>query len=40
MTDVLADEAVRRNKVEDTKQSSHEAAVVNNKAAIAEAKKV
>ena len=40
VTNVLADEAVRRNKVEDASKAAIEAAVVNNKAAIAEAKKV
>ena len=40
VTNVLADEAVRRNKVEGASKAAIEAAVVNNKAAIAEAKKV
>ena len=40
VTNVLADEAVRRNKVEGANKAAIEAAVVNNKAAIAEAKKV
>ncbi|MCY7137492.1 YSIRK-type signal peptide-containing protein, partial [Streptococcus gordonii] len=40
VTNVLADEAVRRNKVEGASKAAIEAAVVNNKEAIAEAKKV